>query len=67
MIYLEKYLNIIKSLSGNKYWFLIVDEVSGIIRIIFSKEKYYLKSEVIPVIFQINFARIYLKKHDIAI
>ena len=36
--------------GGNKYWFLLVDEQSGMIWKRFSKNKSYLKDEIIPVI-----------------
>ena len=40
--------------GGNKYWFLIVDELSGYCWARFGRHKYDIVDEIIEVIFKIN-------------
>ena len=40
--------------GGNKYWFLIVDELSGYCWERFGRHKYDIVDEIIEVIFKIN-------------
>ena len=49
-IYLDTSWVTCDSYGGNKYWFLLVDEMSGMIWSRFEKNKSDLKDEVIPVI-----------------
>ena len=53
-LYIESLWINVPSGGGNKYWFLIVDEVSGYCWSRFGRNKYEIVDEIIEVIFKIN-------------
>lgn len=55
IIYIYTYWVKLDSYGGNKFCFLIVDEVTGVIWSIFENNKSYLTSLVLPVINNIQF------------